>query len=341
MSAKISVIVPVYNVARFLRPCLESLLNQTFNDFEAIVVDDGSTDSSGEICDEFQKRDARVRVMHKVNGGVSSALNMGLVAATSPIIYFVDGDDWIEHNTLETINDFFNNNSDVDIFGFNNIFEKDGSSEKNVPLTAGIYENEKKDHLMMATINPRFIERKYKLKLPAIRTRWAKAFRSELVKNNKIFFAEKVTLGQDALFCTQAISLAKKIVLSNAYLYHYRVYGESNIRKYREKWDHAFYRIEGFSKIPLIETKKDFDEVKSLYCFAVVKSILLRYLNHSRNTMSKAEKYKYLQFVLSKEGFLSWSFSFEHFVYVPEYVLFLFLIKMKLVRFLVALGRFL
>ena len=78
MNPKISVIVPVYNVEKYLRRCIDSILVQTFTDFELLLIDDGSKDKSGEICDEYAKKDKRVRVFHKVNGGVSSARNLGL-----------------------------------------------------------------------------------------------------------------------------------------------------------------------------------------------------------------------------------------------------------------------
>lgn len=92
---KISVIVPVYNTEKYLHRCIDSILAQTFTDFELLLIDDGSKDSSGTICDEYAAKDARVRVFHKENGGVSSARNLGLDQAKGEWITFVDSDDWI------------------------------------------------------------------------------------------------------------------------------------------------------------------------------------------------------------------------------------------------------
>ncbi|MDE6992490.1 MAG: glycosyltransferase, partial [Lachnospiraceae bacterium] len=92
----ISVIVPVYNVEKYLDRCVESLLGQTYRRLEIILVDDGSTDGCGAMCDGYAQRDSRVRVIHKRNGGLSDARNAGLAAASGSYIGYVDSDDWIE-----------------------------------------------------------------------------------------------------------------------------------------------------------------------------------------------------------------------------------------------------
>ena len=98
---KISVIVPVYKAEAYLDRCIESILAQTYTDFELILVNDGSPDNCGAICDEYAEKDPRVRVIHKENGGVSTARNAGLAAATGEFIAFVDPDDWVEVDMYE------------------------------------------------------------------------------------------------------------------------------------------------------------------------------------------------------------------------------------------------
>lgn len=100
---QISVIVPVYNAERYLHRCVDSILSQTFSNFELLLINDGSKDSSGAICDEYAAKDPRVRVFHKENGGVSSARNLGLDNACGEWIAFVDSDDWISENYLESM----------------------------------------------------------------------------------------------------------------------------------------------------------------------------------------------------------------------------------------------
>ena len=110
----ISIIVPVYNVESYLSKCLESIINQTYKNIEIILIDDGSTDDSGKICDEYAAKDNRINIIHKTNGGVSDARNSGLEIAQGEYIGFVDSDDYIELDMYETLLNFLlNNNLDV------------------------------------------------------------------------------------------------------------------------------------------------------------------------------------------------------------------------------------
>lgn len=102
---KVSIIVPVYNVENYLKGCIDSILNQTIKNTEIILINDGSQDKSGDICDEYKKKDSRVIVIHKKNGGLSSARNAGLEIATGDLVGFIDSDDWLEPDYFETLYD--------------------------------------------------------------------------------------------------------------------------------------------------------------------------------------------------------------------------------------------
>lgn len=120
----ISIIVPVYNVEKYLDRCIQSILNQTFKDFELILVDDGSTDNSGFICEKYKEMDNRIVVIHKENGGLSSARNTGLDIAIGKYIGFVDSDDYINENMYEILyNEAIKNNSDVVVSDFEKVCE--------------------------------------------------------------------------------------------------------------------------------------------------------------------------------------------------------------------------
>lgn len=119
MNPAISIIVPVYNVEIYLEKCIESILNQTFTNFEIILVDDGSTDKSGEVCDGFAKKDNRIKVIHKKNGGLSSARNTGLEVAKGDYLGFVDSDDYINQYMFEKLYELCKkNNCDISICRF-------------------------------------------------------------------------------------------------------------------------------------------------------------------------------------------------------------------------------
>lgn len=122
---RLSVIVPVYKVEQYIHKCIDSILNQSFQDFELILVNDGSPDNSGKICDEYALKDSRIRVIHKENGGVSDARNCGILESTGEYISFIDPDDWIEHTMYEEIFDFIDENN-VDIACFE-VYEVKGN----------------------------------------------------------------------------------------------------------------------------------------------------------------------------------------------------------------------
>lgn len=125
MSDLISVIVPIYNVESYLDECLESIVNQTYSNLEIILVDDGSTDSCPQMCDEWAKKDTRIKVIHKVNGGLSSARNAGLDVCTGDYINFIDSDDYIEKEAYEILlKDMKENNVDMVMFSFFRILGK-------------------------------------------------------------------------------------------------------------------------------------------------------------------------------------------------------------------------
>ena len=119
MSKLISVIIPVYNMEKYLKRCLDSVLKQTYSNLEIIVVDDGSIDNSGKICDEYSKKDNRIKVIHKENGGISDVRNVGIENATGDYIGFVDSDDYIAEDMFETLYNLSEENSaDISIVSF-------------------------------------------------------------------------------------------------------------------------------------------------------------------------------------------------------------------------------
>lgn len=131
---KISIIVPVYNVKKYLNRCIDSILNQSFSDFDLILVDDGSPDNCGKICDGYAEKDKRIKVVHKENGGLASARNAGLDVTDNDYIVFIDSDDQIEQNHIEALFNCVKTTEDNYIFcGMKSVSETDGTYTLNTP----------------------------------------------------------------------------------------------------------------------------------------------------------------------------------------------------------------
>lgn len=181
----ISVIVPVYNTELYLHRCIDSILSQTFTDFELLLINDGSTDRSGEICDEYAGKDKRVRVFHKGNGGVSSARNMGLDEARGEWVAFVDADDYIFKKSLELL--LKESNADLIVGGFSRIHLSSGNVCSFVP----------NHRIIRIGTDIVFIENLVETYLS---TPWCKLFKKEIIRNRKIRFCQDLFYGEDTDF---------------------------------------------------------------------------------------------------------------------------------------------
>lgn len=206
---KISVIVPVYNVEKYLSRCINSILDQTFSDFELLLIDDGSKDKSGEICDEYAERDNRIKVFHKENGGVSSARNVGLDNAKGEWICFCDSDDWVENQFLYEFKNMMHK-GDLLSQGFHSLKWKNGG-DKNIFEVSGIYDS---------TSYFPFLLHLYKTgQLGYI---WCKAFKREIIDEHNIRFDTKVYLREDLLFVLEYCIYAHSVNNSEACFYQYK-----------------------------------------------------------------------------------------------------------------------
>ena len=200
---KFSIIIPVYNTQDYLTRCLDSILNQTFMQWESIVVDDGSIDNSGIICDKYSKKDNRVKVIHKKNEGVSIARNIGIKEAAGEYILFVDSDDWIERNMLECIcENIQKNNSDLILWGYS-IFNGECLTHGHVPEFEII----------------RFDELKF---IPEwFNSPWSKAYKRSFLIENGILFPENISLAEDMFFSYICFSEISYICCIKERLYCY------------------------------------------------------------------------------------------------------------------------
>lgn len=205
----ISVIIPVYNLDKYLKNCLDSVINQTYQNLEIILVNDGSNDCSGAICDEYAKKDSRIRVIHKENGGVSSARNAGLDIAKGEYIGFVDGDDIIDDNLFEVLYETAKNfNSDITACGIVQ-HRMDGTVQT---LSDDSLKNYEKSVIIKGFFDDNLI--KETMYGPV-----NKIIKRKVV--DSIRFKENLTIAEDLLFLFNCIEKSDTVVLNNKPLYHY------------------------------------------------------------------------------------------------------------------------
>jgi len=207
---KISIIIPVYKTEKYLAKCLDSVLSQTYSDFECILVEDGSPDSCGKICDEYAVKDSRIIVIHQNNSGVASARNTGMDKASGSWIMFIDSDDWIEPDLLGiAISEAERHEADIVQwnyipFGVERFIQKyqsvqegwlEVSKEKPLPWWMGMC--------------------------------WSRLYSADLIHRNSLRFPENIRLCEDTLFSYSAIAYANKIWCVEKKLYHYQCRDDS------------------------------------------------------------------------------------------------------------------
>ena len=224
-SPKISVIVPVYNAEKWLRRCVDSILVQIFTDFELLLIDDGSTDGSGAICDEYAMLDSRVRVFHKPNGGVSSARNFGLDNAKGEWISFVDSDDSIYTESLEIL--LKNSNSDFVVGLIHHINDK-------LNLPRAIKYNFPKLVFDLADKNKKnFFRLEEELIRVNIFNPLAKLYRTNIIQSECIRFNNQLYFGEDSDFVIRYMTKCQKICVINVEVYEYIEYSTLFFQKYK------------------------------------------------------------------------------------------------------------
>lgn len=231
MNDKITVIVPVYNVENYLRKCLDSIIAQTYKNIEIIVVNDGSTDTSGEICKEFVEIDHRIIYIEQENAGLSAARNTGLENMSSDYVTFVDSDDWIEQDYVETlykkiteyqadiaVGNYYSFNESEGMFYFH--ISGDSYYEEvydNVSIFENLYESQE-------------------MKSFALISAWGKLYKAGLFEQLRFDMGK---LGEDGYLNQKIYLLAEKIVYIHKGIYSYRIRNNSLSRTWTEKWMHA------------------------------------------------------------------------------------------------------
>lgn len=214
----VSVIVPVYNVEKYLDRCLISIVNQTLKNIEIILVDDGSKDTSGKLCDEWQKKDKRIKVIHKENEGLGFARNSGINIANGKYICYIDSDDYIKLDTLEKVlSRLEKTNSDICYFGF---IEKIGEKEKIVEIPKKLYYSQKeKEEFIKNILGPK--EDAKESVFCGVSACTAILKKEVLDKNGIRFLSERKILSEDIIYNLQVCERVNSISIEPNYYYYY------------------------------------------------------------------------------------------------------------------------
>lgn len=261
----ISIIIPVYNVEQFLPQCLNSILAQTYQDYEVILVDDGSPDGSGVICDEYAQKDVRFRVIHKQNAGVSAARNTGIEMAKGEWVSFIDSDDFVEPDYLASF-DADGNDADLVIQGLEYYDHRNGSyfgkkQLKKIRLTA--------DNILTVTADCELLE---------VGFPYGKSYRRKLLIDNNIRFDTSISFHEDHIFVLDFMNVADSIVLSDSIAYKYRCYHTAqSLSSKRHPWRDLSRSSDGM----ILSLNKLHDRFlianseaeRSAYCFSYLPKI--------------------------------------------------------------------
>ena len=251
---KISVIVPVYNTEKYLHRCIDSVLAQTYKDFELLLIDDGSKDSSGTICDEYAAQDTRVRVFHKENGGVSSARNAGLAIASGDWIMHLDGDDWIEPDMLERLIQK-GEDTGADIVMGDFLF---AYSDRDILYSLPDWDNNK-----TASLN-RYITSVWTCV-------WGGIHKRSLYEEYQLKSPQGVTYCEDFHLMARLCYHAKKVVNVHQPFYHYRQQEGSvmhNLSKKTERDEQWVYQ----DIIRFFKEKRVYDDYRKSMCWRMLKA---------------------------------------------------------------------
>lgn len=214
MEAKVSVVIPVYNVEKYLKECVDSVINQTYENLDIILVDDGATDNSGTICDEYSEKDSRIRVIHRENGGLSAARNTGMDAACGEYIYFLDSDDYLELSAISDLVSIIEEENTDFVFFDGYVFYTDCEPGEKVYSYSreSRYDSDDSKKMLKTLLN----EDKYRTVVQLM------MFKTNYLKSNDIRFFEGI-IHEDELFTFQVYNANGKVAHCHKELYARRI----------------------------------------------------------------------------------------------------------------------
>lgn len=292
-----SIILPVYNVKKYLNRCVDKLLCEKFKNFEIILVDDGSTDGCYNICDEYVEKDSRISVIHKENGGLSSARNEGFKTAKGKYIFWLDSDDYIVQDALSILYNHLKDNN-VDIIKYNYIKQPINEPEYSV-LEPGIYNKEEICNSVL------------KLAIEStgsfIWSVWSHIYKREfLIKNSLSFISEREIGSEDYLFNLQSYLRAKNILVIKDTLYNYDLRMGSLTNRYRQNLMNQYLKLYKLMSNEIMQSDND-QLMESIYNFYVWNGYHVLMTNEMRITEKHKikDRNKNIRELLKQESFVN------------------------------------
>lgn len=266
MDNLVSVIVPIYNNEKVLKRCVDSIVNQTYKKIEIILIDDGSTDDSFKICNEYLKNDKRIKIIHKENGGVSQTRNIGLKEAKGTKLVFIDSDDYVDKTYIECLMKY--RNADLVICGYFTVNEK--KSAKYI-IKNNVFMNKKE---LLKNLTKKSHIRFYSVP-------YLKLFDRKIIEENNILFNEKIEYGEDACFVYEYISNINNLQIINQPLYYNDISSQDSLSRKKRKnvWNEMYEVFKAGYKI----YQEDYYKYR--------KQISELYLKSAKTTLNSALKY--------------------------------------------------
>lgn len=335
----VSIIMPVYNAEQYLREGVESLINQTYKNIEIILVNDGSTDSSPKLCDEYAENDSRIRVFHKENGGTHTARNLGIEEAKGDFLMFIDPDDWFETDTVEQlVKAIIDDELDVVRFNYVREFIDHSAKKPNTLLSEELMAGNDCKKICRRAVGLIKEELANPENMNFLASVCFAAYRKSIILEKNIRFVNIREIGtfSDGLFNINFLMWAERFRFIDKCFYHYRKYNTSSATSnYRQ--DFLNRQLIMFSKLEAMVNLIDREDVYEAYYNRIALSTMEMCLNALKSNLSFAGKYKEMKAVLKSTIHLN-SYKKLSLKYFPiKWKLYYFFVKHRMTPFVFAM----
>ncbi len=293
---KVSVIIPCYNIEQHLPKCIESIMMQSFDNFELLLINDGSIDHTGDICDRYAKKDPRIRVFHQENAGVSAARNYGLEVSTGQVLMFIDGDDYIKYNYIERLINNYHKDT-WHVCGMINVKNEEAKENPNYQKLISKYRDKPINIYNIIDL----------LKYSSLSSPCGRIYSQTIIKSKQLRFDEKLTYQEDLIFNLEYIQYIKNIKLLDYFGYFYINHTFSSTSRFHQNFNHVNFLYLELRKY--INEKEHEVYLKRFIFDTIIKRITN--LFHANSNFNELERIKILGDIFNSVSFV---FSKDHLI---------------------------